>query len=176
MFNVLVGAHGVGKTTLLNQLRLRNRKFFITDGFSRPVKQALVDNPNSGVLEQRILNELTLWGWNTYLGQNVISGRSLIDSLVYTRYYWGEKGWIGELDRLERFFDKTKEKVKYFYIPIEFDLEDDGVRYVNQTDQKNIDRELQLFLKEKDLTFTIVKGTVEQRIEILNENLTYTLH
>lgn len=175
MLNVLVGVHGVGKTTLLNILRKRDKRFFITDGFSRPVKRALVDHPNSGALEQRMINELTAWGWMTYLNQNVVSSRSLIDSIVYSEYYWHMSRWTGEILTLRNLFEKTKQKVNYFYIPIEFDLKSDGVRYINETDQKNIDYQLQLFLKEQDITFTTVKGSLERRIEILSENLTYTI-
>lgn len=170
MLNVLVGAHGVGKTTLLEQLKEKDTSFYITDGFARPVRRALGDNSNPA-LEQRLINELTLHAWKGWLGQNVVAGRSLIDVMIYTTYY---RPGV-EIGHLQDFFDKTKEKAKYFYIPIEFELEDDGERYIDTNDQKNIDKELRLFLKEKGLTFTLIKGTMDQRLSILRENLIYTL-
>lgn len=172
MLHTLTGAHGVGKTTLLNELRKVEKRFYISDGFTRPVRRFLSANrPDYDInFEQLLINDLTQWAWNNYLDQNAIIGRSLVDVILYSQYYTKV-----DTSSIEKILEKTKEKVKFFYIPIEFDLHDDGERYIIPKDQENIDKKFQLFFKEKDITFITISGSVEQRLKILRENLTYSL-
>lgn len=167
MFNVLVGTHGTGKTSLLNSLRGRTDNY-ITDGFSRPVMKAFKQHSDiyDSWLEQQTINELTLWGWKNYLNQNVISTRSLIDVIAYNAYYHGS------ID--SRFYDefrKDKHRVRFFYIPIEFNLISDGFRFEDKEDQTKIDILLYDFLKQENIDFVTITGTVEARAEQIMQYL-----
>ncbi len=160
MFNVLVGAHGTGKTTLLEQIKGKV-PYFITDGFSRPVKRSLefLEIDNRFYIEQKIIDELTLWAWNSYIDQDVISTRSIVDTIVYHEFYLRKK-----IDsKFYSEFQKNKDKVRFFYIPIEFELVKDNVRFSDVNDQKEIDRLLKLFLIEHNINFITLSGSIEER-------------
>lgn len=167
MLNVLVGAHGTGKTTLLQELRGISSRYYITDGFSRPIKEVANGRDINDQLEQELINELTLWGWNNYLGQNVVSGRSLIDTIVYSEFFYP----LATFNRYRKEFQKSKKNVNYFYIPIEFELQKDGVRFEDSNEQVEIDRLLKLFLVKEELNFITLRGSVQERVRKLNENL-----
>ncbi len=164
MYSALVGAHGVGKTSLLDHIR-PHTSHYITDGFSRPVKSGM--RGMSELVQQQVINELTLWGWENYIDQDVISSRSLLDAIIYTQYYFPQL----TTTYLESKFKRRFDEVNFFYIPIEFPLQDDGMRFNNPKDQEKIDKSLQLFLNKNNISFTTLTGSVEDRAKIFLNKL-----
>ena len=63
------------------------------------------------------------------------------------------------------------ENVNYFYIPIEFELEDDGVRFVDFELQKKVDEELKKSIEKYNIKTTKLTGSVEERIEQIQQAL-----
>jgi nicotinamide riboside kinase len=166
---ILIGAHGVGKTTLLNAIREKHPQFYVTDGFSRPVKKVKDKLGLNKEQEQEIINELTLWAFQNYITSDiVISGRSPIDAIIYTNVYCPR---LSISNILETFL-KLKDKIKgVFYIPIEFPLVDDGVRFSNQGDQILIDKLILDFLNTHQIQYVQLTGSVEERLNQIEKYL-----
>lgn len=165
---ILLGAHGTGKSSLLEAFKGFGSEFYVTDGFSRPVKVIKEELGLDKNQEQIMINELTCHAFESYIGQNVISTRSPIDAIIYSEYYTPviDTHWIQEI------FDKNKGFIDgIFYIPIEFDIKDDGVRFTNNEDQKNIDLMMQKFIKDESLEVITLTGTVEERVNKMKDVL-----
>lgn len=169
---VLVGSHGVGKSTLMKEFALENPNYYCTDGFSRPIRESCLKQNLSKEIEQVLINDMTIWGWkNNLLRENYLTTRSIIDALIYSGAFKIE-------DEAQRLYEIWKDtyidamnNIKFFYIPIEFPLEDDGVRFTDTSFQFEIDSKLYQFLKSEKVDFNILTGSVEDRLSILKENL-----
>lgn len=167
--NILLGAHSTGKSTLLEKIREINPVIFTTDGFSRPVKIAKEKSSMSVIQEQIVLNELTCWAFENYINyKNLISTRSPIDAIIYTEYYL--KGL--KTQYIQDCFDKHKDNINnIFYIPIEFPVVNDGVRFTNEEDRINIDLAIQKYIKDNNLSVITLTGSVEERVKIVLEHI-----
>ncbi len=157
--NYLVGTHGTGKSTLLENLRKEMPNLFTTDGFSRPIKTVKNKFNFSTDLEQALINELTKWSWlNNKDNPNFISTRSIIDAIVYSEVF------NFECSELRQCFEENYSKEqKYFYIPIEFKIVDDGIRFQDSLLQQEIDKKILVFLNEYNIPYTLIKGSVKKR-------------
>ena len=169
--NILLGAHSTGKSTLLEKIRESHPHVFTTDGFSRPVKVAKEKSSMSTVQEQIVLNELTCWAYENYINyKNLISTRSPIDAIIYTEYYL--KGL--KVQHIQDCFDKHKDKIdNIFYIPIEFPIVNDGVRFTDEQDRINIDLAIQKYIKDNNLPVIVLTGSVEERANTVLQHLNY---
>lgn len=159
----LVGAHSTGKTTLLKALQQQSWRFegYTSDGFSRPMSLIRKSLNLTAEQEQIAINELTCWAFENYISQRVISTRSPIDAIIYTQYYTPTLN----TSSIKELFNKYKDKIEgIFYIPIEFELENDGVRFTDIQGQKDIDLLMQQFLKDNNLPFITITGSVEERV------------
>ena len=89
-------------------------------GFSRPVIKIGKMLELSNNEKQYAINELSAWAYENYLKhKNVISTRSLVDCIIYSRILTPEVN----IDEIKALFEATKDQVEYFfYIPIEFDF------------------------------------------------------
>jgi len=167
---ILIGSHGTGKTTLLKEVSTRFPNYYVTDGFSRPVIKIGKMLELSKNEKQYAINELSAWAYQNYLThKNVISTRSLVDCIIYSKILTPEVN----IDEIKALFEATKDQVEYFfYIPIEFDFIDDPDRLSAEL-QVKIDEIIQKFIKsyipeEKVIT---LRGTVEERLEQISKYL-----
>ena len=161
--NIVVGSHGVGKTTLLEQVRRVEKGIFVTDAFSRPLSRVVKKHKLSEDCNQDLNNELMMWATDFYLNQNVLSTRSIIDSIAYTRLYLPEK----DTSLLEEKLREISSKIEHiFYIPIEFEIENDGVRPQDKELQKKDDLLLLSIIEEFGLSDRIrtISGSRDQRL------------
>ena len=166
---ILLGSHGVGKSTLLKRLNSIRPEYYTTDGFSRPVKAFKIQTGISSLHEQILINELTVWGFNNYLAHpNVISTRSPIDAIVYSNLLFPEintveieKGFISNLGFVE----------KVFYIPIEFEIENDGTRFIDLNFQKEIDTAMLAFCDKYRIQLKPLTGPIENRVRVMERYL-----
>lgn len=167
---ILIGSHGVGKSTLLKAVSEKYPEYYVTDGFSRPVYRIAKQLDFSEQEKQIVINELSTWAYQNYLThKNVISTRSIIDCIIYTQILNPEV----EVSDMIELFQETKNQVeKFFYIPIEFGYIYDPER-LNEDLQKKIDllfREFMVNYIPKDKV-VILKGTVDQRLELISHYL-----
>lgn len=171
MRNVFIGSHGTGKTTLCKALKEIDSSIAIRDGVSRPVKIAKNKTGMSSYQEQAVINELTKFYWEYNKDfNNIFLARSPLDVEVYSRAF----GWDDLADDMENWIRTSgmlDENVNYFYIPIEFELEDDGVRFTDIDLQKKVDEELKKSIKKYNLKVTKLTGSVENRIKQIQQTL-----
>ena len=113
---------------------------------------------------------------------NYISDRSMVDVAAYTQYLVN-KGAVHpsilweQLADLEEFIMKNPDAV-FFYFPIEFPVVDDGVRSLDEEFRKNIDEYILGILQSRRIPYVEVRGSVEERIKIIDEqskNIQYPL-
>jgi len=164
---ILLGAHGTGKTTLLSELRNNRPDLYVTDGFSRPIKSAFL-KMHSGVSEkdkQIMINELTCWNWKNNLDSEIyVSSRSVIDCYVYCRAF----KWFDLSEEMLAFYKQNlPSSATYLYLPIEFPLQDDGMRYRGVEFQKEIDNILTDFITIESLSPITLSGSLYQRVDKL---------
>jgi predicted ATPase len=169
---VLVGAHGTGKSTLLQEVLNHNPDYFVTDGFSRPVHRLNKKLDLSNYESQMMINELSAWAYQNYLRHSkVISTRGLIDCLIYSEILTPQL----DITDLKDLFQSTKYDVEYyFYVPIEFEYPtDDSERSLSETLQVKIDHYIQDFLYSNLPEDKVVRitGSVEERYRQIKKYL-----
>ena len=167
---ILIGSHGVGKTTLLQAVSEKYPEYYVTDGFSRPVYKIAKQLDFSEQEKQVVINELSTWAYQNYLThKNVISTRSIIDCIIYTQILNPN---IKVQDMIDLFQETKNQVEKFFYIPIEFSYVYDPER-LNEDLQKKIDtlfREYIVNYIPKD-KLVILKGTIEERLDNISNYL-----
>ena len=170
---ILIGSHGVGKTTLLNAVQAKYPNYYVTDGFSRPVSKISKALELIDTEKQYIINELSAWGYQNYLKHsNVISTRSIIDCIIYSEILTPKL----DIENLITLLEETKDQVEYyFYIPVEFDyvVDDERPGGMWQDLQLRIDTIIQNFIKEHLPVekIVILTGTVEERLQKISQYL-----
>jgi predicted ATPase len=155
----IVGSAGVGKTTLLNELfdldLIANDYTKIPEvvrtvcderGYKSPyeIPADEVNKFREDVLDRQIELENQ--------SDRFIVDRSCMDAWLYfMRWSWN----TADVDVSERFFRKAFSQTKKYdaliYLPISFELEDDGFRWANKTYQKQMDRMFREYFRAWDL-------------------------
>lgn len=167
---ILLGSHGVGKSTLLKAVSKKHEHYYVTDGFSRPVFKIARQLDFSDQETQLTINELSSWAYQNYLSHRyVISTRSIIDCILYTQIINPNMN----TDEMLNLFNETKDQVEYFfYIPIEFGFVYDPDR-LNEELQKKVDDVIVNFMEKYIPAEKIIKltGSVEERLETISKYL-----
>lgn len=162
----LLGAQGTGKTTLLESVHGYLPEYEKCTEVTRWVKSLGVDiNEGGSDLSQQLVLMKHLE--NLFLHDYMITDRTLIDGYVYT-WWLNKQGQVSDnmvhktedaMHRLLHHYDLL------FYLPIEFDVVDDGVRSIDNTFRNEIDAKFQIVVE----TFQIPSlcGSIDQRVSAL---------
>lgn len=173
---ILTGAHGTGKTTVLNMFEKAGWSV-ITEVVRRLNKDAGVkineDGDSSG---QHVIFDT----YKELLQQDkYVSDRGLTDVIAYTKYLC-DTGKLDhslfeeQLDTFKKFHDENPD-ILYCFFPIEFDIEDDNVRSTAKDFQKRISDNIRWIISEvgmtsnKGIDFITVSGTPEKRFQTIIE-------
>ena len=177
---ILVGAHGTGKSTLAKDLQ-KHYKWPVIESASRDIR-GLVEKERQEIRRQtghlafltdqdihKIITAMNikLWRDTEISSRRVphIYTRTLIDNIAYSE----PEEWNEMLDVLKTF---DFEDAIFLRIPIEFGIENDGVRYTGQEYQERVSDNLDLILKKMIEAGKIsenqiyhISGSPEERLE-----------
>ena len=176
-----VGAHGTGKTTLVNALEEHFNSRGIQSHTTPEVPRIICDSlgdpeffrrENNTFLKQLLL----LIGQPIYEGATssaadssiTLCDRSIIDHWAYTINLFSEQVAQNEhiLIPISNFIERHCRSYSHlFYVPIEFAPEDDGVREEDAEFQAKIDKEIINLLQQFDIPYHSVSGSVPQRVD-----------
>lgn len=173
----ITGAHGTGKSTLLNALRnIPGYEFSVSVTRS---SGATLNQEGDDDGQIKILNSIIEYELNNHVyKKDYILDRSFIDFYAYTIYLRRNLRVSDEtLKRVEEEFDKRKTNyTMVFYLPIEFDIEQDGVRSNDIDFQKEIDEIIKYILLEKEINFIPIIGDVQQRVDEIKTYIPFVGH
>lgn len=182
----LTGAHGTGKTTLC---RFLGEKTFAGHpvAYCREVPRVIIEQAkedeffrrtNNSPLRQSLifLYQLIEEVKQARGAEFLICDRTVVDHLAYSSVLFPEttltieyrvvleavRAWVSEYDAI-------------FKLPIEFAVEDDGVRESDVKFQNEIDRKIDELYSLFDVSPVVVTGSVEQRADQINKSLSERL-
>jgi nicotinamide riboside kinase len=182
----IVGAHGVGKTTLANELRARLAgegfgEISVAPEIPREIC-SLVDDPEfyrrgkNNALKQALLLFGQLQREHSFApGEEgvLICDRGVLDLWAYSKYLFGEDfRAAGVLEIYEALVARHCRSYRmHFYIPAEFPPSDDGTRESDSAFQAGIDRAIREFLARHEVLHREIRGSIEERCAVVEAEL-----
>lgn len=168
----LSGAHGVGKTTLCDQLT-----YAFSDAFPNATIVRVGNISRDLIAQKKVKPDVnsSLDDYYVYIaeyvkrllnanGEYILHDRTLIDAMAYICYNknYPEHFWemLVEVTKLY-----TSQIDIYFYIPIEFPLVPDGVRRIDEQYQRAIDNLIVNSLESLGVPYIELRGDLNHRIE-----------
>lgn len=143
----LVWTHWVGKSSTLESIEYPK----IQEVARRLIKQGMVQGTQelqrAIFLEQKAQEQYMDW---------FISDRSIRDNLAYARYISEEL-----YQELVQQVDSTYDKL--YFLPIQFDIIDDGVRPQDRQFQHDIQDTIIQILQENNVEYEMLHGDIDQR-------------
>jgi hypothetical protein len=166
---VLTGAHGTGKTTLIANLKelLVNQYFFsqsVTRTSGATINQKASDDDQRKILDAVLVYEKE----HNIFNITSILDRSFIDFYAYTIYlYEQQRVTTNTLIQVRKeFLQRVPKYTTIFYLPIEFEVADDGVRNTDIAFQRKIDEIIRGLLTEYFADrYVTIQGTMQERVE-----------
>jgi len=179
---ILIGAHGTGKTTLANKL---NELLGITvvESVSREFHKDMKYLDDAGILDgrvskvaktsalQNVMCSMSRWDYMRWINvdEAIIMTRCPLDTIAYAGAdaNVSDDIYIQNLNILkenQEFMNSLKSSL-FVYLPIEFDIEDDGTRPMDKMFQKKVDACMRNLMYEFQITPLVVTGTVKERVE-----------
>jgi len=163
------GAHGVGKSTVLQAIKPYFEQWGLTlvdnSSNAKQLKEMGHSINDSGkefvqhvVTASHVSNFARPYSW--------FADRCVVDGCAYM--------WESGVDQackesiLAQCFYFRGLYDQIFYIPIEFDMPEDGYRKVDEEYRYKVDRNMKGLLS-KSINVTTVKGSVEERVDIIKQ-------
>ncbi len=153
----LTWTHSTGKTTLLADLKQTKQLKSIPT--IQEIARAMIEKKyETGTEEfQREVIRRQIEAENTL--KSFISDRSVFDNLAYS------KAISDELYQELKDIASNQTYDKIIFLPIEFDLIDDGVRFTDLQFQREIQNHILQILTDTKTHFKIITGSREERVE-----------
>lgn len=176
----LCGAHGTGKTTVLRDiaddlLDIYNIKpIFNTSNARKLFELGETLNDKGGDFVQYVVQASHV---SRFAEKNWFADRCVVDGWAYMtaarqKDVVNSECWYSVSAMMEFFVPLY---TQIFYVPIEFDMESDGIRKVDMEYQKEIDLYMSAELA-RHKNVTIVKGSREQRKNLVLNYLHELIH
>lgn len=166
---VICGAQSVGKTTLINSLPDKYKDKIVTGVLRKILISTPGDMTHSEDADAYTQTKFFDTLWNELVKRkDYISDRGLVDVVAYSKYL-GESRKLGigiyqiQMRELKEWASKHKDEV-YVYIPIEFEIIDDGLRSLDKEFQSGIDRSIREVLDDSGIKYIVIKGSNEKRL------------
>lgn len=170
----LTGTHSTGKTTLIKPLISILGSGIYKDvetpiipitGISRLVQSRynIQINESGGVAAQTKIEQLYGDMEFMYTAYSKIADRTVVDRAAYARY--GKLPPEVQHSLYDASLRKAAEHYSHiFYLPPEIPLIEDGVRSTDKKFRDEVDKHIQDILREYNIPFTTITGTVDVRI------------
>lgn len=172
---VICGAQSVGKTTVIDALPEKYKKYVV----KKVIRDTVLKNEGVNCNEKSDIYSQSLFFdkyWNIFKDKdNYIADRGLLDVVAYTLNLAKDKQLgLGLYWHQLRLFKEWHEKHPdelYVYIPIEFDIVDDGFRSTDDYYRGGCDNCIREVFDECGIKYVVLKGTVEERVKKLTKVL-----
>lgn len=166
---IITGTQSTGKSVLLHQFE--DKMDVVTEVVRNLFKDSNIKVNESGDETGQDMIFNTYKKIFTEKEGPFISDRGLTDVISYTCYLM-KTGRVREeflQQQVNEFIDfqDKNEDIVYFYVPIEFDVVDDGFRSLDEEFRREIDKNIKDFLVGFNVDFIEVRGTVEERTAII---------
>lgn len=195
---IFLGTHGTGKTTLANELT-KIIGIPVVESVAREVSKDLKQLEDAGVVKpykvpdsirksayQNVLCSMAFWDFMRWVNADIpcIMTRCPLDTIAYAMADKNVTQDIVEsnLDNLKNndVFQQAIRSSLFIYIPIEFGIENDGVRPTDTNFQKEVDACIRNLIYDFEITPLVVTGSVEERLKsilmrLFGSQLTETL-
>ena len=162
MKNCIVWSFWVWKTTLVEVLKADwlsvytgNERTIIEEVWNPKGMDYLAGKAFQRLVEIRQMNKEEIWNYE-------VSDSSFITILAYNYFALDEKHYKESYERITDYLRKTPYDY-IFYIPIEFGIVDDWVRFIDENLQKKIDDKIKDILTELWLKYITLTGAIENR-------------
>ena len=169
------GAHGTGKTTLVGML-LKNypdhqQYTNIQRFFNKNLKNFPISSKANDISQTAITSFLA---FEIMTKDNIICDRSLIDTFAYSDL---SKNVKKSSEIRKTFEDALKYYDMIFYVPIEFKVEDDGLRELDEKFRIEVDKKIKYYIKKykKIVPIYEIKGSIYERYDTISTILFKTL-
>jgi nicotinamide riboside kinase len=179
---VFAGAQGTGKTTILNEVVNEYKDMEVITNVVRNLynKGDIRINKKGNGKTQQLIYDTLKHKYIDYLynscyedfNTGCICDRSLVDVVAYTKYLYergkaSRKSYEEQLKDLKEWAIYHRYGCLYIYIPIEFPAVVDGVRDIDEEYRKEIDENIKWLLKECNIDYYILEGSIEERVEMM---------
>ena len=171
----LIGSHGTGKTTLANALERSLGAFRPPGSWTRTCKSLF------GALNKQVVDVtqlmITFGNLATLLSSSrplVVAERLVLDNLAYSMLSENITAVTLEAHRtiLRNLVDPSfGYRILWVFMPIEFEMERDGVRLEDTDYRLAIERLILSLGTEFGIEWVVAKGSVDQRTEIVESAL-----
>ena len=118
----IVGAHGVGKTTLANALSKQFNCPLIPDFAAAAYHQNFRVNEQT-TIENQFWMLASQIEYERKQTTGYIADKSILDNIIYSQFLFGD---LRALSLIEEIVMSNLNYTDYIYIPIEFGIESDG--------------------------------------------------
>jgi predicted ATPase len=171
----LCGAHGTGKTTILRDIadylldKTPIKPIFNTSNARNLFKMGIKINDKGDDFVQYVVQASHV---SRFAEPDWFADRCVVDGFAYMEAAWKRK-FVSQdcwntVYTLMNVFAPLYTQI--FYVPIEFEMENDGIRKVDIEYQQEIDRYMSKALKNYS-NVTIVKGNRAERSEIVLKSI-----
>jgi len=171
---VLTGSHGTGKSSLAKALAKKleyplidnvTRRLLKKDFSLKYIKSSFDEIKDSDTKFKVLLFQLTIV--SEYLDRfrkemDFVSTRCFIDHLAYSRVNNFPKPFLSLLEGLVW---EWKQKLVIIYVPIESPMKKDKFRVGDEVFRKKVNREVYKILKEFNIAYLRVSGSLEERLQ-----------
>lgn len=164
----ICGAQSVGKTTLVDSLPEKYQKYII----KKVIRNVILKSEDEIFVNEDSDAYSQVKFFDAYMSilskkENYITDRGLLDVAAYTNYL-GYKKKLGsglyftQLQYIKKSLEKNPDEV-FIYIPIEFDIVDDGFRSLDKKYQEECDRAIRMAFDDAGITPLVICGPQEKR-------------
>jgi len=180
----LTGSHCTGKSILVEKFK-ENPNFVCFDSVTRSTisaQERRIDGINDLEETQNMMADRVIENMDRILKLNAMDNskvylmdRSVFDFLGYTKCFMDRgllstQAYVDIWNKCKNVWDNID---FFFFLRPDFPIVDDGVRSIDEDLRQKVDQEIYRLLKETGVAFAQLAGSVEDRIDMVNQQVKY---